>query len=109
MLSVGYFTTLQIFFVILLYLPGLVAVLSILGFADVQRFFVAPYFWELMTLSVLGYLFALVTPFLGLLWVMMIKSFIGGDSYKNNVTPGCIRSGAGCICGSGASEDWKTW
>jgi len=87
-LSVGYFTTLQILFVILLYSPGLVAVLTVLGFADVERFFVAPYFWELMTLSVLGYLFALVTPFLGLLWVMMIKSFIGGDSYKNNVTPG---------------------
>ncbi|HEY5401970.1 MAG TPA: AMP-binding protein, partial [Pyrinomonadaceae bacterium] len=87
-LSVGYFTTLQILFVILLYSPGLVAVLTALGFADVERFFVAPYFWELMTLSVLGYLFALVTPFLGLLWVMMIKSFIGGDSYKNNVTPG---------------------
>ena len=27
-------------------------------------------------------------PFASLVWVMMIKSFIGGDSYKNNVTPG---------------------
>src|SRR4030095_11327922 len=49
-LSVGYFTTLQILFVILLYSPGLVAVLTVLGFADVERFFVAPYFWELMIL-----------------------------------------------------------
>ena len=87
-LSVGYFTTLQMLFVILLYSPGLVAVLTVLGFADVESFFVAPYFWDLMIVSSLAYLFALVTPFLGLLWVMMLKSFIGGHCYKNNVTPG---------------------
>jgi non-ribosomal peptide synthetase-like protein len=87
-LAVGYFTTLQILFVIFLYSPGLVAVLTVLGFADVERFFGAPYFWELMILSSVAYLFALVTPFAALLWVMMIKSFMGGDSYKNNVTPG---------------------
>jgi hypothetical protein len=50
-LSVGYFTTLQILFVILLYSPGLVAVLAVLGLADVERFFVAPYFWDLMIVS----------------------------------------------------------
>jgi len=87
-LSIGYFTTLQILFLILLFSPGLVAVLTVLGFADVERFFVAPYFWELMILSSLGYLLALITPFASLLWVMMIKSFIGGDANKNNVTPG---------------------
>ena len=87
-LAVGYFTTLQILFVIFLYSPGLVAVLTVLGFADVERFFVAPYFWELMILSSVAYLFALVTPFAALLWVMMIKSFMGGHSYKNNVTRG---------------------
>src|SRR5207253_8264043 len=30
----------------------------------------------------------LAMPFASLLWVMMIKSFMGGDIYKNNVTPG---------------------
>jgi non-ribosomal peptide synthetase-like protein len=88
LLPVGYFTTLQILFVILLYSPGLVGVLTVLGFADVESFYVTPSLWGLIGISSLGYLFALVTPFAGLLWVMMIKSFIGGDSYKNNVTPG---------------------
>ena len=40
-LSVGYFTTLQILFLILLFSPGLAAVLTVLGFADVESFFVA--------------------------------------------------------------------
>ena len=73
-LSVGYFTTLQILFLILLFSPGLAAVLTVLGFADVERFFVAPYFWELMILSSLGYVLALVTPFACLLWVMFFHS-----------------------------------
>ena len=34
------------------------------------------------------YLFALVLPFASLLWVMVIKLFMGGHIYKNNVTPG---------------------
>ena len=29
-------------------------------------------------------------PFAALLWVMLIKLFMGGDIYKNNVTPGRV-------------------
>ncbi len=33
-------------------------------------------------------LLGLILPFASLLWVMVIKLFMGGDIYKNNVTPG---------------------
>ena len=35
---------------------------------------------------------------------MLIKSFIGGDVYKNKSRRACTQSGAGCICGSGVSN-----
>lgn len=87
-LSVGYFTTLQVLFVILLYSPALVAFLSLLGFADIGTFFMTASLWAFIIAGFLLYLLALVMPFATLLWVMTIKFFMGGDIYKNNVTPG---------------------
>ena len=86
-LSIGYFTTLQVLFAIFLYSPGLVAFLSVIGFAEVGTFFTVSLSAFIMEGFFL-YLLALVMPFASLLWVMIIKFFMGGDIYKNNVTPG---------------------
>lgn len=87
-LSVPYFTTLQVLFAVFLYSPALVAFISVFGFADVGTFFMTASLWEFIIVSFVLYLLVLVTPFASLLWVMMIKFFMGGDIYKNNVTPG---------------------
>lgn len=87
-LSIGYFTTLQVLFAIFLYSPGLVAFLGVFGFADVGTFFTTASLWEFIIVGFFLYLLVLVMPFASLLWVMMIKFFMGGDIYKNNVTPG---------------------
>jgi non-ribosomal peptide synthetase-like protein len=87
-LSVGHFTTLQVLFAVLLYSPALVAFIGVFGFADVGTFFMTASLWEFIIAGCFLYLLLLVMPFASLLWVMMIKSFMGGDIYKNNVTPG---------------------
>lgn len=87
-LSVGYFTTLQVLFAVLLYSPALMAFLGVFGFADVGTFFITSSLWEFIIAGVFLYLMLLVMPFASLLWVMMIKSFMGGDIYQNKVTPG---------------------
>jgi non-ribosomal peptide synthetase-like protein len=87
-LSVGYFTTLQVLFAVLLYSPGLVAFLSAFGLTEDWPFFMTASLWELLAVSFFLYLLVLVVPFVGLLWVMLIKFFLGGDVYRNNVTPG---------------------
>ncbi|MEA3277501.1 MAG: AMP-binding protein, partial [Pseudomonadota bacterium] len=87
-LSVGYFTTLQILFLSLLYSPLLIGFLGLVVFAEIGEFFMTAYLWEFIGVGFLMYLFAFVLPFATLLWVMLIKLFMGGDIYRNNVTPG---------------------
>jgi non-ribosomal peptide synthetase-like protein len=87
-LPVGYFTTLQVLFAVLLYSPGLVVFLVVLDIADVGLFFTTASLWTFIVAGLFLYLLGLVTPFAGLLWVMTIKFFMGGSIYKNNVSPG---------------------
>ena len=87
-LSIGYFTTLQVLFATFLHLPGLVTFVIALNFVEVGTFFTTASLWEFIIAGVLLYLLGLVTPFAILLWVMMTKFFTGGGIYKNNVTPG---------------------
>ncbi len=87
-LSIGYFTALQILFAILLYFPGLVIFLSVFGFIEIGTFFTTASVWAFIVVGFFLYLFGLVLPFSILLWAMLIKFFMGGDVYKNNVTPG---------------------
>ena len=87
-LSIGYFTTLQVLFAIFLYSPALVALLSAVDFVELGTLFTTASLWAFIIDGFFLYLLALVTPFASLLWVMMIKFFMGGDIYKNNVTPG---------------------
>jgi non-ribosomal peptide synthetase-like protein len=87
-LSIGYFTSLQILFAIVLYSPGLVFLVGVLGFVDIGEFFTTGDLWEFIIVSLYLYLLGLVVPFASLLWVMAIKFFMSGDIYKNSVTPG---------------------
>jgi len=78
-LSIGYFTTLQVLFATLLYSPGLVVLLGVLGVIDVEADFATVSLWALIVASFFLYLGGLVVPFVSLPWVMMIKLFLGGD------------------------------
>ena len=87
-LSIGYFTTLQVLFAIFLYSPLTVAFLSFFDFIEFGTIFTTASLWAFIINGFFLYLLALVTPFASLLWVMTIKFFMGGDIHKNNVTPG---------------------
>jgi len=44
--------------------------------------------WGFIRVGFLMYLIALALPFVNLLWVMILKLFMGGSIYKNKVKPG---------------------
>jgi non-ribosomal peptide synthetase-like protein len=87
-LSVRYFTTLQVLFTILSYAPGVLLLLAAAGFIDIGEIFKTATLWDFILGGLFLYLLGLVAPFVTLLWVMTMKFFMGGDIYKNNVTPG---------------------
>ncbi len=87
-LSVGWFTTLQILFATLLFSPGLLASLEVLSAVELGTFFATASIWTFIVAGIGLYLLGLLLPFASLLWVMGIKFFLGGDIYRNNVTPG---------------------
>jgi acetyltransferase-like isoleucine patch superfamily enzyme len=88
MLSVGYFTTLQVLFAIVAYSPALLALFGALGFLEVGEFFMTASLGEFIVAGFFLYLLGLAVPFAILLWVMIIKFCMGGHIRKNNVTPG---------------------
>ena len=87
-LSVGYFTTLQVLFAIVAYSPALVVLFGALGFLEVGEFFMTASLGEFIVAGFFLYLLGLAVPFATLLWVMIIKFFMGGHIRKNDVTPG---------------------
>jgi non-ribosomal peptide synthetase-like protein len=87
-LPVGLFTTLQVLFLCLLFSPPLAGFLALLAFAEIGEFFMTAHLWEFVFVGLVMYVVALALPFADLLWVMVIKIFMGGHPYKNNVTPG---------------------
>ena len=87
-LSVGSFTTLQVLFLWLIFAPALASFLGLIAFAEIGEFFMTASIWGFIGVGSLMFLVALAIPFAGLLWVMVIKIFMGGHVYKNNVTPG---------------------
>ena len=87
-LSIRYFTSLQVLFAILLYVPFLVTFVAAFALIDVEAFFTTGNFAEFVVAALCLYFTGLVMPFASLFWVMTIKFFLGGGVYKNNVTPG---------------------
>jgi hypothetical protein len=93
-LSIGYFTTLQILLATILYSPALLALAGVFSFVDVGTFFTTASLAEFIIGGFFLYLLSLTTPFAALLWAMTIKLIIGG---------------AGCIYGSGSSDGLSAW
>jgi non-ribosomal peptide synthetase-like protein len=87
-LSIRYFTTLQVLFATFLYSPLLVAFVGALTLIDVEAFFTTSSFPEFVVAAFALYFVGLVMPFASLFWAMTIKLMLGGDVYRNNVTPG---------------------
>jgi len=87
-LSTGYFTTLQVLFLLLFYSPLLVSFLGLIAISEIGELFMTAGLWEFIGVGFLAYSLALVLPFASLLWVMVIKLFMGGHVYRNNVTQG---------------------
>ena len=87
-LSIRYFTTLQVLFATFLYSPLLVAFVGALTLIDVEAFFTTSSFPEFVVAAFALYFVGLVMPFAGLFWVLTIKLILGGDVYRNNVTSG---------------------
>ena len=87
-LSIGAFTVLQVVFAIVLYAPALVAILGVADLADVTTLFRTAGVSTFVIAGLVVYLVALITPFAGLLWVMVLKLALGGDIYKTNVRSG---------------------
>ena len=87
-LSVGKFTTAQVLFLALLFAPPLIGFLALIAIAEIGEFFMTASIWGFIGVGFLMFLFALALPFASLLWVMLIKLFMGGHIYRNRVTPG---------------------
>ena len=87
-LSVGFFSTLQTFFLLLLYAPPVIFFLGVISYSEVGEFFMTSYLWEFIGVGFLIYLSALILPFASLFWVIVIKLCMGGHGYRNNVAPG---------------------
>ena len=89
-LSIGYFTTLQVLFAIFLYSPGLVAFLGVFGFVEVGTFFTTASLWEFIIDGFFLYLLGLVVPFASLLWVMIDKVLHGWRHLQERCDAGCV-------------------
>ena len=87
-LTIRYFTILQLLFAGFLYSPALAAFIIAPGLVDVGTFFTTASLWEFIIAGFFISLLGLVTPFAALLWVMTIKLCVGGHIYKSNVCPG---------------------
>ncbi|MGI9353563.1 MAG: AMP-binding protein, partial [Rhizobiaceae bacterium] len=87
-LSVGIFTFRQILFSALIYAPGVAVFLGVFLFVEFGQFFTAATLLAFVSVGIFLYFFALLLPFFSLPWVMLIKFFMSGSIYKNNVTPG---------------------
>ena len=87
-LSIRYFTSLQVLFATLLYFPLVLAFAGAFALIDVEAFFATGNFPEFVLAALCLYIAGLLIPFANLFWVMTIKFFLGGHVYRNNVTPG---------------------
>jgi len=87
-LSIRYFTFLQLLLAALLYSPGLVAILILFSVAEDATPFRTASVREYIAVSFFLYLLVLLVPFINLLWVVTIKLLLSGSVYRTKVTPG---------------------
>jgi non-ribosomal peptide synthetase-like protein len=86
-LSIGHFTSRQVLFAVVLYLPMFLAILGVADLVDLRTLGTAR-LSTFMIAGLLAYLLGLIAPFAALLWVMLLKLVLGGDIHKNDVRPG---------------------
>ena len=87
-LSIAYFTALQILFTLLLSSPALLALGVGATLLDFSAFFATAGVWEFVAAGGCVYLLGMLAPFAALLWAMAIKLLLGADIYRNGVRPG---------------------
>lgn len=87
-LSIRHFATLQALFLLLLYSPHLMGFLALVAVVRISELFLSAHLWEFILVGFLIYSLALLLPFANVLWVMVIKLFLGGDIYRSGVRPG---------------------
>ena len=87
-LSVTYFTTLQVLFATLFFSPALLGFSVALAYVQVATFFTTAGLTEFIIVEIALCVVGLIVPFVCLVWVMLIKLVLGGDIYRNNVAPG---------------------
>jgi hypothetical protein len=75
-------------FLLLVYAPALIGFVALVAAAEIGEFFMTASLLEFIGIGFLTFLVALAIPFATLLWVMVIKLFMGGHFYRNRVTPG---------------------
>ena len=87
-LSIRYFTFLQILLAALLYSPGLVAILTLFSVAEDATPFTTASVREYIVVSFFLYLLVLVVPFINLLWVITIKLLLEWQRLPKQSNPG---------------------
>jgi non-ribosomal peptide synthetase-like protein len=87
-LSMRHFTTLQALFLLLLYSPHVMGFVGLLAMVRIGELFLGAHLPGFILVGLLAYSLALLVPFANVLWVMVIKLFLGGDVHGRSVAPG---------------------
>lgn len=87
-LSTRRFTVLQVLFLLLLYLPGILGLAGVVAAAEIGEFFVTAHLGQFIVVGILMYLIALVLPFASLLWVIVIKFLLRKQLHRKKLKPG---------------------
>ena len=87
-MSVGLFTVLQALFLLLLYAPLLAGLLGLVALPGTGELFMTAGVWDFVAIACVSYVVALTTPFMGLLWVSLIRLATSGLRSRNGVLPG---------------------
>jgi carbonic anhydrase/acetyltransferase-like protein (isoleucine patch superfamily) len=77
-----------VLFLLLLNAPSLIGFLGVVATAPVGELVLSAHLGEFVLVGLLMYSLALLLPFANLLWVMVIKLFLGGGIYRSDVKPG---------------------
>ncbi len=87
-LSIPLFTFLQVLLGILLTLPEILLFVAFITFIPIGEIFAEEKLWQFLLVGTVLFLASALLPFFTLLWVMVIKLFMGGRVYRNRVAPG---------------------
>ncbi len=87
-LGVPWFTMAQCLLLLLMYAPIIVLVVIATLFANSTELITGASTADFIAVGLLSYLAALCIPMLNLIWVMSLKTLLGGHPIRNTVAPG---------------------